>query len=102
MNIFTNAITTLTTIQNSTLGQGAINMANDAGTFLATLGPAIAAAAGVYSFIRRSLADEQDAKSWDKRIRIAIGCAVACLLVGNMISILSGYFIPTTTAAVIS
>lgn len=79
-------------IQSSPLGQGIKNMLNDVSVFLVILSPLAGAAAGVYFLIRRSMADEQDGKMWNKRFSVAIVCGVAGMLVSGVISLVSSYF----------
>ena len=77
---------------SSTLAVGIKNMVNDVSTYLVILCPVIGGASAVYFLIRRSMADEQDGKMWDKRIKMAILCGVAGMLVSGIIAMVSSYF----------
>ena len=79
-------------IAESNLGAGITKLLNDLSTWLSILAPSAAGAAAVYFVIRRSMADEQDGKIWEKRIKTAIICGVAGALVGGVIKLLSSYF----------
>jgi Na+/H+ antiporter NhaA len=79
-------------LADSTLGTGLKQLLNDTSTYLMILCPIAGGAAGVYFAIRRSIADEQDGKFWEKRIKVAIGCGVGGCLVSAIISMLSSYF----------
>lgn len=79
-------------LADSALGTGLRNLLTDASNLLLVLCPMAGGAAGVYFFIRRSMADEQDGKLWEKRIKIAIGCGAGGCLVAALISVLSTYF----------
>lgn len=79
-------------ITNSQLGTGLTNLMNDLSTWLIILAPSVAGAAAVYFVIRRAMADEQDGKLWEKRIKTAIICGVAGALVGGIIKLLASYF----------
>ena len=80
-------------IAESNLGAGITKLLNDLSTWLIILAPSAAGAAAVYFVIRRSMADEQDGKLWEKRIKTAIICGVAGALVGGVIKLLSSYFV---------
>lgn len=79
-------------IANSQLGQGISSMLDDISTWLIVLCPVAGGLAAVYFFIRRSMADDQDGKLWEKRIKIAIVCGVAGALVSGVIKLISSYF----------
>ncbi len=79
-------------IASSTIGTGISALINDVLTWLMILSPIAGGAAATYFFIRKSAADEQDGKMWQKRIHTAIICGVAGLLSSVLISIVSGYF----------
>ncbi len=63
---------------------------------LTSWGTGIAAAIGtlctVYFFIRRQNADEQEVKSWNKRIITAIISTIGAVLAGLIISIVLSYY----------
>lgn len=79
-------------IADSKLGVGLVNLVTDVATFMAVLCPVAGAAAAAYFFTRRSMADEQDGKMWEKRIKTAIICGVLGCLTSLMISVVASYF----------
>lgn len=79
-------------IQNSTIYKGIVQMLNDASTALLVICPIAGGLAALYFVIRRSIADEQEGKSWTKRITTAIICAVAGMLVSGLIALITSYF----------
>lgn len=79
-------------LQNSTIYTGMQNLLNDLSTVLMVLCPIIGGVAALYFVIRRSMADEQDGKTWTKRMTTSIICGVAGMLISGLISLLSGYF----------
>lgn len=92
---FTSLLTTNACAANlagSQLGSGITKMINDAANYLTVLGPVVACVAAIYFFIRRSMADEQDGKTWNRRIIVSIICGVAVALVSGIISLVSSYF----------
>ena len=80
-------------LATSKIGAGIKAMIQDLSLYLTVLSPLIGGAFGGYYFIRRGGSDEQDGKMWTKRIYTAIGCGVAGMLVGGIISLVSSYFI---------
>lgn len=79
-------------IASSTVGNGIKNLLTDISTYMVIIGPIAAAAAAGYFLIRRSMADEQDGKFWQKRITIAIICGVGVMLVSGIIALVASYF----------
>ena len=79
-------------IAASTLGVGLKNLVNDIFLYLTIICPIVGAAAAIYFAIRRSMADEQDGKLWEKRIKTAIICGVGGCLVSGVIALVSSYF----------
>lgn len=79
-------------IAASTLGIGLINLINDVFLYLTIICPLAGGAAAIYFAIRRSMADDQDGKMWEKRIRTAIICGVGGCLVSGVIALVSSYF----------
>ncbi|MET0017993.1 hypothetical protein [Oscillibacter sp.] len=79
-------------LADSTVGVGLKNLLNDTFSLLIILCPIAAALSAAYFFIRRSMADEQDGKLWEKRIKVALGCGVGGTLVSAIITTLTSYF----------
>lgn len=77
---------------DSTLATGLKNLLNDVSSFLVILSPVFGGAAAVYFLIRRSMADEQDGKLWEKRIKNAIICGAGGMLVSGVIALVTSYF----------
>lgn len=88
----TNALASGGNIANSPIGQGLKNLLNDLSTYIMVLSPIVAGAAAGYFVMRRSMADEQDGKLWEKRIKTAVVCGVVGALVGGIIKLISSYF----------
>ncbi len=80
-------------ITDSNLAVGTQRLFEDISKVLMILGPITAAAFAGYFVIRRGMADEQDAKVWQKRITASVICGVAVLLVGGLINLISSYYI---------
>ena len=79
-------------LADSTLGVGVRQLFSDVSSYLMILCPTAGGAAAVYFAIRRAMADEQDGKLWEKRIKTAIACGVGGCLASALISALSTYF----------
>jgi hypothetical protein len=80
------------TIGESKLGTGAIKLVNDITTLLIILGVAVAGAAGVWHLIKRSMADEQEAKVQNKKVTAAIVSGVGVTVFAAVIKIITSYF----------
>lgn len=79
-------------IAGSDIGRGITNLIQDATVFIGAVGCTISVLAAIGFFAARSMADEQDGKMWNKRIKGAIICAVAIPLVAAFVNLLSSYF----------
>lgn len=79
-------------IATSKFGTGTQNIFTDLSTYLLILSPIIGAVLGVYFFIRKSAADEQDQKQWNKRLITTGICVVGAVLVSSMIKVITGYY----------
>ena len=77
---------------NSAFATGTSRLLADVGAWLIGIGITVAGVSAVVFLIRRSMADEQDGKMFQKRIVIAIICGVAVSLVGGIISLISSYY----------
>ena len=85
-------------IQTSTFFVGLMNFLNDLMTVLTIACPVVGGLAALVFTTRRSMADEQDGKMWNKRIYTAIICGVAGCLISGVIALITGYFVPAETA----
>lgn len=77
---------------SSNLGIGTKQLFNDVKGWLLALCPVGCGAAAIYFLMRRSAADEQDAKMWEKRAKTAILCGVGGFLVTGLITLLVSYY----------
>ena len=85
-----------TVLENSTFYKGLMNLLQDISLAVTIGGPLICViCAGVF-LARRSMADEQEGKMWNKRIATALICAVAIGLVAGLVTLLTSYFNPGT------
>ncbi len=79
-------------LMESELVVGGQKLINDLSLVVMILGPSGSAlAAGYYAF-RRSMSDEPDGKSWEKRIKVAVCCGVGIGLLGGVINVIASYF----------
>lgn len=85
-------------IQTSTFWTGLMAFLNDLMTVLTIACPVVGGVAALVFTIRRSMADEQDGKMWQKRITTAIICGVAGCLISGIIALITGYFTPADAA----
>lgn len=79
-------------LEGSKLVTGTKALVNDVTGVMMWACPAVATVVAIYLFVRRSMADEQDGKLWQKRIVIAIVCGVAGCLASTFINVLSSYY----------
>jgi heme/copper-type cytochrome/quinol oxidase subunit 2 len=79
-------------IESSAFGLGLKNLLNDASAYLLVLSPIAGGLLGIYFFIRKNAADEQDQKQWNKRLIITGICVVGAVLVSGTINVITGYF----------
>lgn len=79
-------------ILTSTVGQGLKNLMTDMGEYLMILSLILGPAACVYFLIRRTMADEQEGRQWNSRIRMAIICTVLGVVISSIIALIAGYF----------
>lgn len=83
-----------TSIQTSSFWTGLMAFLNDLMTVLTIACPVVGGLAALVFTLRRSMADEQDGKMWQKRITTAIICGVAGCLISGIIALIAGYFTP--------
>lgn len=84
-----------TVLENSAFYRGISNLLQDISLAVTFLGPSICAIAAIVFFIRKSMADEQDDKLWNRRIVKAIICGVAIGLVSGLLALGTSYFTAT-------
>ena len=85
-------------IADSAAGKGIVNLVNDASAFLLLISVGVSGLCGLYFFIRKTAADEQDQKKWNNRLIITAYCAVGAVLVTSTINLLTSYFIGQVAA----
>ena len=84
-----------TILENSAFYRGISNLLQDIFLAATVLGPSVCGIAAVVFFVRKSMADEQDDKQWNRRIVKAIICGVGIGLVSGLLALGTSYF--TTT-----
>lgn len=85
-----------TVLENSAFYRGLTNLLQDIFTAATILGPSICAIAAAVFFARKSMADDQDDKMWNRRIVKALICGVAIGLVSGLLALGTSYFNGTT------
>lgn len=80
-------------IANSKIGIGINRMLSDIQPWLISISIVIGGVFVVYGFIRKSAADEHEAKMWNKRIVSAICCTIGATLAPFIIQLVLGYFV---------
>lgn len=82
----------VTKLENSDFYKGLLELLQDLSLAVTFIGPAICIiCAGVF-LARRSMADEQEGKMWNKRIATALICAVSIGLVSGIVTLIVSYF----------
>lgn len=81
-----------TDLANNPFVDGITNMAEDAGPVLAILGVAVGGARAGYCAFRRAGCDPEDSQKWDKGMKTAIICGIACSGFGVIMTVIGGYF----------
>lgn len=84
--------TTGNVIQDSKVGTGLQRMFSDGKAYLIFLSPSIGGVCALYFLARKNGADEQDQKTWNKRLMITGICVAGALLVTVVIEIINTYF----------
>lgn len=80
-------------IEDSDLGRGTAALINDVSKFLLIYGPIACGVVAAIFLVRKSMADEQDGKMWQKRITGAIISGVGIGLVSGVINLISAYYV---------
>lgn len=79
-------------IRVSKAGAGTHHLLMDIRSTLLWLAPVVGAVCLIYCAIRKGAADEQDAKSWQKRINTVLICVVICELAVGVITLVETYY----------
>ena len=74
-------------LAETTIVKGSIKLANDLTTIFLILLPTIGILCIIYFQIRKTAADEQDLKTWDKRTGIALIAMVSGICVGAVVKV---------------
>lgn len=93
VSLLTTAASAEDKIAGSKVGTGLVNLFNDLSNYMLVIGPLVAGVAGGYYIIRRSMANEQDGFSWNKRLTVAVSCGVGIFVIGGIIKLIASYFI---------
>lgn len=73
--------------------QGVIRLLNDVSTAIQLLIIPYAVIHGAYLFIRRSSADEQEVRSWNRRLTIFFISIAAAVSIASIVKFILSYFI---------
>lgn len=79
-------------IGSSKLATGTEKLITDLTTWLMILSPVITVLLVIYYLIRKSAADEMDAKKWNNRIVVALVSCVGAVLSSAIVNLLVGYY----------
>ena len=79
-------------LESSPVVTGTRALINDVTTILIALSLVLGACAATYFIVRKSMADEADGKTWQKRAVTAIVCGVLGALMSGIVKVISGYY----------
>ena len=79
-------------LMDSNLYTGAKKLIADLTTIATVVCPLIGGGCAIYFAARRSMADEQDGKLWQKRIVTAISWGIGGTLISGFMAIITNYF----------
>lgn len=79
-------------IQDSTLITGTMNMLNDLANAVKIIDPILAGALILWFLARKKLDSENDARRWDNRIKITLICCILVFATSNLISLIIKYY----------
>lgn len=79
-------------IANSVIATGTKNLIADLSSWLTGIAITVTAVVCVALFIARGLSDEQDKKTWDKRIKTTIVSGILAITITSLIGVIAGYF----------
>ena len=77
---------------DSKLATGTEALIHDVTKWLMVISPIATVLFVVYFLIRKSVADEMDAKKWNSRIVVALVCCVGAVLASAIVNLLVGYY----------
>ena len=79
-------------VGSSKLAIGTQALVSDLTTWLMILAPTVTVLLVVYYLIRKSAADEVDAKRWNSRITVALVSCIGAVLASVIVNLLIGYY----------
>ncbi len=92
VTVFIRTTAFATDFGNSKLATGTEALINDVTKWLMVISPIATVLFVVYFLIRKSAADEMDAKKWNNRIVVALVCCVGAVLASAIVNLLVGYY----------
>ncbi len=81
-----------TDFSDSKLATGTEALINDLTKWLMILSPIVTVLLIIYYLIRKSAADEMDAKKWNNRIVVALVCCVGAVLASAIVNLVVEYY----------
>lgn len=79
-------------IANSVIATGTKKLIADASSWLTGIAITVTAVVCVALFIARGLSDEQDKKTWDKRIKTTIVSGILAITITSIVGVIASYF----------
>lgn len=79
-------------IANDKVITGTKKLLQDSTTAIGVIGGLASVAFGIYFFIRKNMADEQDQKMWNKRIATTVICAIGIVVISGLLNTIIGYY----------
>ncbi len=92
MTVFMKTTAFATDFGDSKLATGTEALINDVTKWLMVISPIATVLFVVYFLIRKSAADEMDAKKWNNRIVVALVCCIGAVLASAIVNLLVGYY----------
>jgi len=89
---FMSAPDALGNISTSKLATGTQKLITDLTAWLLVVAPLVTVVAVIYFLIRKTIADEMDAKRWDSRIKVALICCIGVVVASGLINLIIGYY----------
>lgn len=79
-------------IANSVIATGTKKLIADVSSLLTGIAITVTAVVCVALFIARGLSDEQDKKTWDKRIKTTIVSGILAITITSIVGVIASYF----------
>lgn len=79
-------------IANSVIATGTKKLIADVSSWLTGIAIGVTAVVCVALFIARGLSDEQDKKTWDKRIKTTIVSGILAITITSIVGVIASYF----------